>query len=78
MVDYKLIHEKREIDGSNYFVTRNVLPVVSGLVKLEGSRAVDNAQFEITGGHGIESDDIITFILCKSIIKSFNKIFQYL
>ena len=62
MVDYKLIHEKREIDGSNYFVTRNVLPVVSGLVKLEGSRAVDNAQFEITGGHGIESDDIITFI----------------
>lgn len=61
-MDYKILVERREIDGSNYKVNRGELPVNSAIVKLEGSRAVDNAKFVTRGGHDVKTGDIISFI----------------
>lgn len=63
-MDYKLIHEVRTKSGSSsYTVTRNVVPVTAGNINVAGSRAVDNAKFQITGGHKINPDDVVTFIV---------------
>jgi len=61
-LDYKVLVERREVDGSNYKVNRGEIPINSGTIKLEGSRAVDNAKFVIRGGHDIKTGDIISFI----------------
>ena len=59
---YKLIHEKRTVDGSNYKVARSELRLKYGEVNIEGSRAVDNGKFVVDGGHTMTTDDNIAFI----------------
>ena len=61
-MNYKIIHEKRTIDSSNYKVARSQLKLKYGEVNIEGSRAVDNGKFVVEGGHTITTDDNIAFI----------------
>lgn len=61
-MNYKIIHEKRTVDSSNYKVARSQLKLKYGEVNIEGSRAVDNGKFVVEGGHTITTDDNIAFI----------------
>lgn len=63
-VNYKLIHEKRERDGSTYKVKRSRVPVTKGTINIEGSRKVDNGEFVFNGSTEMttNNNETISFI----------------